>query len=103
MLFFVGERSSELLEDNSSSAGVSMLSKMIGSCPLLRSMGCFAWLLSYASFSPRSCFFQHGPANNGFPAIDVRHNSAIPSSVLLVLPVSLCLNTNKEIGLRATG
>ena len=47
--------------------------------------------------------FQPGPANNGFPAIDVRRNSAIPSSVLLSLPVSSCLNTNKEIGLQATG
>ena len=103
MLFFVGERSSELLEDNSSSAGVSMLSEMIGSFPLLRAVGCFAWLLSYAYYSPRSCFLQPRPANNGFPAIDVRRNSAIPSSVLVALPVSSCLNTNKEIGLRATG
>ena len=103
MLFFVGERSSELLEDNLSSVGVSMLSEMTGSFPLLRVTGCFAWLLSYAYFLPRSCFFQPGPANNGFPAIDVRRNYAIPSSVLLALPISSCLNTNKQIGLRATG
>ena len=42
LLFFVGERSGELPEDNSSSAGVSMLSGMMGSFPLLQAVGCFA-------------------------------------------------------------
>ena len=42
LLFFAGERSSELHEDNSSSVGVSMLSEIMGSFPLLQAVGCFS-------------------------------------------------------------
>ena len=57
LLFFVGKRFDELSEDNSSSNVVSMLSETMGFFPLLRAVGCFAWLLSCTSFSPRSCLF----------------------------------------------
>ena len=64
-------------------------------------MFCLAAILCL--FFAKIVLFSTWAANNGFPAIDVRRNSVIPSSVLLTLPVSSCLNTNKEIGLRATG
>ena len=70
MLFFAGERSGELLEDNSSFAGVSMLSGTMGSFPLLRVVGCFAWLLSYASyFSKIAHFFNLGRQTVVFPLL----------------------------------
>ena len=40
LLLFSGERSGELLEDSMSSIGVSTLSGMMGSFPLLRAVGC---------------------------------------------------------------
>ena len=46
LLLFARERSGELFEDSSSSAGVSTLSVMMGSFPLLWAVGCLAWLLS---------------------------------------------------------
>ena len=42
LLVFVGERFGELLEDNSSSVGVSASSRMMGSFPLSRVVGCLA-------------------------------------------------------------
>ena len=42
LLVFVGERFGELPEDNSSSVGVSASSRMMGSFPLLRAVGCLA-------------------------------------------------------------
>ena len=57
LLLFAGERSGELLEDSSSSAGVSTLLGTMGPFPLLRAVGCLAWLLSCTSFSLRSCLF----------------------------------------------
>ena len=49
-------------------------------------------------------FFQSGPTNGRFPTADVQRNLAIPSSVLLALPVSSpCLVANEEIDLRVTG
>ena len=50
LLFFAGEWSGDLPEDNSSFAEVFMLSRMMSSFPLLRAVGCFAWLLFCTSF-----------------------------------------------------
>ena len=62
LLFFAGERSGGLLEDNSSSARVSMLSGTMRSFPLLRAIGCFAWLLSCMSFFAKiTPFFNLSP------------------------------------------
>ena len=77
--------------------GVSMLPGMMGSFPLLRAIGCFAWPLSCTSFSPRSCFFLPGPVNSRFPIVDVQRDLAIPSSVLLAPPISSpCLGANEK-------
>ena len=105
LLFFAWERFGGLLEDNSSSARVSMLSGTMCSFPLLQEIGCFAWLLSCMSFFCQDyTFFQPEPANGCFPIVDVRRDPAIPSSVLLALPVSSsCLDANEEIDPRATG
>ena len=53
LFLFNEEGFGELSEDNSSSAEVSMLLGTMGFFPLLRTVGCFALLLSYMSFSPR--------------------------------------------------
>ena len=68
-------------------------------------VGCFAWLLSYASFHQDCSFLQPGPANGFFVAVDVRRDPAILSSVLFALPISSpCLDdTNEETDPRATG
>ena len=50
LLLFAGEGSGELPEDSSSFVGVSTLPGMMGSFPLLREVGCFAWPLSCTSF-----------------------------------------------------
>ena len=65
--FFAGERlkDGELPEDNSSFAGVSTLSGITGSFPLLRVIGCIARPLSYTSF-PRSRLFSIWARNWSF-------------------------------------
>ena len=55
-------------------------------------------------FRQDRAFFLPGPANDRFPVVDVHINPSLPSSVLPAPPVSsLCLDTNKETNLRATG
>ena len=85
---FARVRSGELPEDNSSSVGVSMLSGTIGSFPLLRVIGCLAWLVSCTSFPPRSCLFLPGPTNYRFHVADVQRDPTILSSVSPVPSVS---------------
>ena len=57
LLLFSGVGFVELLDDSSSSTGISALSGMMGFFPLSPTVGCFACLLSCASHSPRLCLF----------------------------------------------
>ena len=85
---FTRERSGELPEDRSSSARVSTLSGTMGSFPLLRAVGCLAWLLSCMSFSPRSRLFSTWARRRSFSRYRC---SAQSYNSLICLACSSCL------------
>ena len=103
--FFVSERlkDGELLEDNSSSAGVLTLSRIMDSFPLSRAIGCTARPLSHTSFQDCS-FFLSGFVTGHSPTASIRHDPITPSSVLLAPPISSpCPDTNGGIDHLAIG
>ena len=105
-MFFVGERpkGGELPEDNSSSAGASASSEVMGSFPLLRGTGCrFDCYLAHL-FHQDLVFFLPEPATDRSHAAGVQHDPVTPSSALLALPISFpCLDANGGTDLLAIG
>ena len=103
LLLFVGEMFGKLPKDNPSSTRVSMLLGTMDSFlyrersgPLLDRYLAHFFGQDYAVLQPR-------PANGCFPTVDVWHDPAIPSSVLLAIPISSqCLDANEETDPRAT-
>ena len=97
------ERFGELPKDNLSSAGVSTLSRTMGSFALSRGLGALLDRYLARLFLQDHVFFLPRLTNDCFHGADVQRDPAIPSSVLLASPVpSPCLDANEEIELRAT-
>ena len=91
----------ELLDDNSSSIGVSTSSWIIGSFPLLWQLDAQLDRYLVHLFQDRN-FSLSGPATGHSLAASVRHGLAAPSSVLLApLVSSPCPDTNGGIDLLA--
>ena len=100
--FFFGEGFGELLEDNSSSVGVSA---SLGTMGFLL---CRVWLGALlACYLGRllcqDCFFSLlGPGDDCFHVAGAQRDPVVPSSALLVSPASSpYLDANEGIGLRA--
>ena len=104
-MFFFGERpkGGELPEDNSSSAGASASSGIMGFFPLLR--GLDAKLDCYlAHLFHQDRVWDNGLHQDRSQATCVQHNLATPSSTLHVPYVSsLCPGANRGIDLLAIG
>ena len=103
--FFASERfgDGELPKDNSSSVGVSISSRMMGSFPLLGATICAVRPLSYTSF-PRSRLFQSRPVTSQSHAASVQVVPTTSSSILLVpLAFSPILDANGGTDLLAIG
>ena len=77
---------------------------MMDSFPLLRVVKYLAWLLSYTSFSPRSCLFSTWAHKRSFSRYRCLVRSCNSSYVLPTPPVSSpCLDANEETYLQVTG
>ena len=93
-----------LPEDNSSSAGVSTSSGMMGSFLYRERLGALLDRYLALLFFQDHAFFLPRPTNDRFHVANVQRDPTIPSSILLAPPVSSSyLDANEGIDLRATG